>query len=122
MKIRTLVATLLISIATLTLQCSCSTKQSAINQMERLAYDIRDNGSYYTVKDWEDAVGKFMDIRKKMSRYDYTPAERRRIGELEGECARYMKEGIKNGAINGIMGVAGELRGILEGLGLGITF
>lgn len=117
-----MVAALLIGIATLTLQTSCTTRQSAINQMERLAYDIRDNGSYYTIRDWENAVAKFVDIRKKMAKFDYTPAERRRIGELEGECARYMKEGVKNGAVNGIMGIAGELRGILEGLGLGIVF
>ena len=109
----------LVSLASLN---SCTTKQSAINQLQSLAYDIRDNGSYYNIKDWEDAGMKFIDIRKKISKYDYTPAERKQIGELEGMCARNMKEGIKNGAINGIMGVAGELRGILEGLGLGITF
>ena len=119
MKLRTFLAAMVISLAMLPMLNSCTTKQSAINQMERLAYDIRDNGSYYTLKDWEDAAQTFMNIRNKMSKFKYTPAERRRIGELEGECARYMKEGIKNGAINGIMGVAGELRGILEGLGIG---
>ena len=112
MKIRTFLAALILAVTTMVSLNSCTTKQSAINQMEALTYDIRDNGSYYTIKDWKEAAEKF----------EYTPAERKKIGELEGQCARYMKEGIKNGAINGIMGVAGELRGILEGLGLGITF
>ena len=53
-----------------------------------------------------------------MTRYRYTPAERRQIGELEGQCARYMVQGIKNGAINGILGVGNEIRGILDGLGI----
>ena len=122
MKIRTFLAALILAVTTMVSLNSCTTKQSAINQMEALTYDIRDNGSYYTIKDWKEAAEKFVDIRKKMSKFEYTPAERKKIGELEGQCARYMKEGIKNGAINGIMGVAGELRGILEGLGLGITF
>ncbi len=122
MKLRTLLAAIMLALVSLASLNSCTTKQSAINQLQSLAYDIRDNGSYYNIKDWEDAGKKFIDIRKKISKYDYTPAERKQIGELEGMCARYMKEGIKNGAINGIMGVAGELRGILEGLGLGITF
>ena len=53
-----------------------------------------------------------------MAHYDYTPAERRQIGELEGQCVRYMVEGAKNKAINGVMGIGNEVRGILEGLGI----
>ena len=54
-----------------------------------------------------------------MANYNYTPAERRQIGELEGQCARYMVQGIKSGAINSIIGVGSEIRGILESLGIG---
>ena len=70
------------------------------------------------VKDWKEAAEKFVDIRKKMSKFEYTPAERKKIGELEGQCARYMKEGIKNGAINGVMSIGNEIKGILDGLGI----
>lgn len=97
---------------------SCTTKLGAIQQMERLSYDLRDNSAYYTIKDWENAAKKFGDIRKRMTRYDYTPAERRQIGELEGNCARYMVKGIKDGAINGILSVGNEIRGILDALGV----
>ena len=108
----------MIGMASLYAFTSCTTKQSALSQMEHLANDIRDNGSYYTVKDWEGAVQDFWKIRKKMTNYSYTPAERKKIGELESQCARYMAKGLKDGAINSVMGVAGEIRGILDGLGI----
>ena len=118
-KIRNLLTPVIFSLIMLPLINGCSTKQTAIRQMQNLAYDIRDNGSYYTVKDWEDAALKFANIRKKMANYNYTPSERRQIGELEGQCARYMVQGIKSGAINSIIGVGSEIRGILESLGIG---
>ena len=118
MSIKKTMVALMIGMASMLVITSCSTKQSTINQMERLANDIRDNGSYYTTKDWENAVQDFWKIRKKMAKFDYTPAERKTIGELESQCARYMAKGIKDGAINGIMGVANEIRGILDGLGI----
>ena len=71
-----------------------------------------------TVKDWKAAAEKFADLRRKMAKYDYTPAERRQIGEIEGQCARYMVQGVKDGAINGIMSVGNEIKGILDGLGI----
>lgn len=117
MKLRTLFFALVIGM-TLTLTTSCYTKTGCINQMERLSNDLRDNAAYYTVHDWKNAVNKFGDIRKRMTRYHYTPEERRRIGELEGECARYMAKGVKDGAINGIMGIGNEIRGILDALGI----
>ena len=65
MKIRTFLAALILAVTTMVSLNSCTTKQSAINQMEALTYDIRDNGSYYTIKDWKEAAEKFVDIRKK---------------------------------------------------------
>ena len=117
MKTRHFFAPIVIALFSITL-FSCSTKQGAIRQMENLSIDLRDNSSYYTVKDWEDAAKKFSDIRMRMAKHDYTPAERRKIGELEGQCARYMVEGIKEGALNRITSIGNEIRGILEGLGI----
>jgi len=118
MKLRTLLTVLMVGLLSQTMLNSCTTKLGAIQQMERLSYDLRDNSAYYTIKDWENAAKKFGDIRKRMTRYDYTPAERRQIGELEGNCARYMVKGIKDGAINGILSVGNEIRGILDALGV----
>jgi len=115
---RTLIASLLIAMASVVAFSGCTTKQSAIRDMQSLAYDLRDNSAYYTISDWEKAAKHFGDIRKKMTKFDYTPAERRQIGELEGQCARYMVKGIKDGAINGILSVGNEIRGILDALGI----
>lgn len=117
MKLRTLFFALVFGM-TLTLTTSCYTKTGCINQMERLSNDLRDNSAYYNLQDWENAARKFGDIRERMTHYRYTPEQRRRIGELEGQCARYMVKGIKDGAINGIMGVGNEIRGILDALGI----
>ena len=117
MKLRALFFAIVLSM-TLSLTTSCYTRTGCINQMERLRNDLRDNSAYYTIQDWEDAARKFGDIRKRMTRYRYTPEQRRQIGELEGQCARYMVKGIKDGAINGIMGVGNEIRGILDALGI----
>ena len=118
MKTMKFLAVITIVIASLTTMSSCTTRMGAIQQMQNLAYDMRDTGQYYTVKDWKAAAEKFADLRRKMAKYDYTPAERRQIGEIEGQCARYMVQGVKDGAINGIMSVGNEIKGILDGLGI----
>ena len=117
MKIKFL-APLFVMLLCMTSFTSCVTKQGAINQLQYLADDLRDNGAYYTVEDWKNAGKKFTNIRDKMRNYKYTPAERKQIGELEGQCAKYMVQGIKNGAINSILGVGNEIKGILDGLGI----
>lgn len=91
---------------------SCTTKQTAINKLERFSYELRDNGQYYTVRDWENAAEKFTDIRQKINKYDYSAADRKYIGELEGKCAGYVYEGVKGKVKN----MGSELSGILEGL------
>lgn len=108
----------LIAIMSISFLGSCSTKRTAVNQLERLTYDVRDNGAYYNVEDWKQAAADFLAIRDKIRKYDYTPAERRKIGELEGQCAKYMAQGIKDGAINVVMGIGSEIKGILDGLGI----
>ena len=45
------------------------------------------------------------------------PAERQRIGRLEGDCARYMVRGAKDGVINSVFGLGSELQGILDAIG-----
>lgn len=97
---------------------SCATRKSAINDLQNFSYELRDNSQYYTVKKWKKAVNKFGKIRKNISRFDYTAAERQRIGKLEGDCARYMVKGAKEGVVDKVLGAGGELQGILDALGI----
>ena len=97
---------------------SCSTKQSAINQLESFSTELRDHSRYYDVQDWERAGKKFVDVTKKVKKYqmDYTPEELARIGKLEGECAGYMARGAKENITDRLNGFINELKGILQGV------
>ena len=97
---------------------SCSTKQSAINQLESFSYELRDHSRYYDVQDWEKAGKKFVKLTKTVKKYEleYTPEELARIGRLEGECAGYMARGAENNITDRLNGFINELKGILQGV------
>ena len=100
---------------------SCSTKQSAISQLEDFSYELRDHSRYYNTNDWEKAGKKFVNIREKISKheFDYTAEEKAKIGRLEGECAKHMVKGAKEGVFDKLKNIGSEIKGILEGI-LGI--
>lgn len=106
-----LCCTLLISFAL----SSCATRQSAVNDLERFSIELRDNSQYYNAKQWKKAVTKFGKLRKEIANHKYSPAERKRIGQLEGDCARHMVGGVK-GRIDGL---GSEIQGVLDAIGLG---
>jgi hypothetical protein len=97
---------------------SCSTKQTAINQLESFSTELRDHSRYYDIQDWEKAGKKFVDITKKVRKYelDYTPEEKARIGKLEGECAGYMARGAKDNVTDRPRGLLNEIQGIIQGV------
>ena len=97
---------------------SCSTKQTAINQLESFSTELRDHSRYYDIQDWEKAGKKFVDITKTVKKYElkYTPEEKARIGKLEGECAGYMARGAKDNITDRLKGFLNELNGILQGV------
>lgn len=97
---------------------SCATRESAINDLEKFSFELRDNSQYYTAKKWRKAVDKFGKIRREISRHDYTVAERQHIGRLEGDCARYMVRGAKEGVMNSVFGLGSEIQGILDAFGV----
>jgi hypothetical protein len=98
---------------------SCSTtKQSAINQLEDFSYELRDHSRYYNVDDWEKAGKKFVSIRDKISKheFDYTPEEKTKIGRLEGDCAKYMAKGAKEGVFDKLKNIGSEIKGIIQSI------
>ena len=97
---------------------SCSTKQTAINQLESFSTELRDHSRYYDIQDWEKAGKKFVDITKKVRKYelDYTPEEKARIGKLEGECAGYIARGAKDNVTDRLRGLLNEIQGIIQGV------
>ena len=97
---------------------SCSTKQNAINQLEDFSYELRDHSRYYDADEWEKAGKKFVNIRKKISKheFDYTPEEKAKIGRLEGDCAKYMAKGAKDGVFDKIKSISSEIKGIIDSI------
>ena len=97
---------------------SCSTKQQAISQLEDFSYELRDHSASYGVDEWQEAGERFVKIRKKIAKHelDYTSAEKAHIGKLEGQCAKYMVQGAKQGLLDRILGVGSELMGIIQSI------
>jgi putative lipoprotein len=116
-KMKEMLMGLALIVATLSVS-SCATRESAVNDLEKFSYELRDNSQYYTAKKWRKAVNKFGRIRREIARHDYTVAERQRIGRLEGDCARYMVRGAKDGVVNSVFGLGSEIQGILDALGI----
>ena len=116
-NIKTMLMGVAIVAATMSVS-SCSTRESAINDLQNFSYELRDNSQYYTAKKWKKAVNKFGKIRRRIARHDYTVAERQRIGKLEGDCARYMAKGAKDGVLDQILGIGSEIQGILDAIGI----
>nr|WP_314497268.1 hypothetical protein [uncultured Prevotella sp.] len=116
-KVKKMLVGLALIVAMLSVS-SCATRESAINDLEKFSFELRDNSQYYTAKQWRRAVDKFGNIRREISRHDYTVAERQRIGRLEGDCARYMVRGAKEGVMNSVFGLGSEIQGVLDAFGV----
>ena len=116
-NIKTMLMGVAIVAATMSVS-SCSTRESAINDLQNFSYELRDNSQYYTAQTWKQADHKFGKIRRRIARHDYTVAERQRIGKLEGDCARYMAKGAKDGVLDQILGIGSEIQGILDAIGI----
>ena len=114
MKIRNLI---LCGVMVLTMT-ACSTKQSAINQLENFSYELRDNSRNYDTDDWERAGKKFVKIREKINKheFDYTAAEKSKIGRLEADCVKYMAKGAKDGVFDKLKNIGSEIKGVIQGI------
>ena len=97
---------------------ACSTKQSAISQLEDFSYELRDHSRDYDIDDWERAGKKFVKIRKKINKheFDYTEAEKTKIGRLEANCVRYMAKGAKDGVFDKLKNIGSEIKGVIQGI------
>ena len=97
---------------------ACSTKQSAISQLEDFSYELRDNSRNYDVDDWEQAGKKFVKIRERIHKheFDYTAAEKTKIGRLEADCVKYMAKGAKDGVFDKLKNIGSEIKGAIQGI------
>lgn len=116
MKMKSTIASLMMVLMSLFSLSSCQTKQSALSQLENFSYELRDNSEYYNLDDWKKAANQFQKIRNNINKHDYTSAERKQIGQLEGKCAGYFVTGVKNKVTNGLLGIGSAINGVIEGI------
>ncbi|MBQ3630356.1 MAG: hypothetical protein II949_03890 [Prevotella sp.] len=108
------IKTMLLVGLTVLLMASCATKERALDRLENFSVELQYHSQEYDLNDWEHAAKKFIKIRKDISKHEmeYTSEQKRRIGELEGECASYMVKGAKDK----VVGIGSEIGGILQGI------
>ena len=95
---------------------SCSTKQTAMNQLEDFSIELKNNSENYDLQQWKGALDQFIKIRKKISKHHYTSTERMQIGLTEGRCIGYIASGAKKGAFYNLTGFSSEIKGIIDGV------
>lgn len=97
---------------------ACSTKQSALNQLEDFSYELRDHSRDYDVDDWERAGKRFVTIRERIHKheFDYTASEKAKIGRLESDCVKYMAKGAKDGVFDKLKNIGSEIKGVIQGI------
>lgn len=80
-------------IAALCMQ-SCTTRRTAINDLESLVKKVEKNGENYTLADWDNVIKKCASIENEMQKYEYTKEENEEIGTLKGRLAAIVTKDI----------------------------
>lgn len=86
-----------ISLAFACMLCySCSSKQSPVNELEDLAYELSENADSYDADEWQEVIEKYQKIEEDLNNYEYTDEELKEIGRLKGKCfAAFTKSSAK---------------------------
>lgn len=75
---------------------SCDNKRSTYHDLLQLQTELQTNSSHYTEDEWIDFFNKLESLHQRMEKYDYTPAERKEIGRIEGEMAAHFTKKVIN--------------------------
>lgn len=98
---------------------SCSTSQSALNDLRQLSYDINTQGSAYGVKEWSRTANKYYKVDKKIVNYikkdAYTQEEMEEIGQLQVDCVTGFSTGVTENITNKVNNAASLIKGIING-------
>lgn len=100
------------------LMSSCTTSQSALNDLRSFQQEIDINGSTYTISDWKDAAQKYAKLNKKIYKHynEYTPQELEEVGRINGQCAASFARGTATNVAGKAQGALGIIRGIIDGV------
>lgn len=111
---------LLAAFAALMLMCSCSTSNSALNDLRKLNDKIATEGSTYTLSDWRSTAVKYYKTDKKIAKYaadgKYTDEQMEEIGELQGSCVSGFAKGLGQNISSKVSNAASLIKGLAKGL------
>lgn len=117
--------TILAAFAALVLMCSCSTSNSALNDLRTLDKQIAIEGSTYGINDWRKTAQKYYKTDRKIAKFAadgrYTNAEMEEIGHLQGSCVSGFAKGLGQNISTKAQNVASLIKGIVNGLKEGFT-
>lgn len=112
--------TILAAFAALVLMCSCSTSQSALNDLRAVSTDVNMNGANYTTRDWKYAAYKYYKADKKIAKYaakgKYTNDEMQEIGQLQGTCVSGFAKGMGQQVTDKVTNAASLIKGLVDGV------
>lgn len=98
---------------------SCSTSQSALNDLRKISYEINTEGSTYGVKEWSRTADKYYKVDKKIVNYikkdAYTQEELEEIGQLQVDCLAGFTTGVTENISNKVNNAASLIKGIING-------
>lgn len=106
---------ILIVIIMLLCVVSCDSPQNAIRELESLLSEIEANYQYYSDEDWDYITMRYDEIEEKISTYQFTDEELKKIGHMKGKCIGYMTKQSINDLEEEIRIFSKELEGGIEG-------
>lgn len=105
--------------ATIMLASSCSTSNSALQDLRAINYRIQTEGSTYGVKEWKNTAEDYYAVDKKIAKYaadgKYNSAEMQEIGSLQSQCIKGFKQGVKENIAGKIGDAFQFIKGVIDG-------
>ena len=95
---------------------ACNSKTKPIDQLRNLNENLSENMANFSEDDWKDVAEEFEEIVKDLEehRSEYTEAELREIGRLEGQCAAKFTKAYMNALSDEIEDANNILDGFMD--------
>ena len=97
---------------------SCDKRQSAINDLENLSEELKENSSDYSSQDWEEANEQYQLLVEQIDQYEYTDEELKEIGKIKARCLKQMTKGAMKQLQDGIHSITKQMEGAIEEFGI----
>lgn len=103
---------LLLAVVATVMFSSCSTRETALNNMRDFTQELSVEAPSYGFSDWKHAATKYAKLNRKLTKYTYSQEEMEEIGEMQGQCVSTFASAMKSKA----EGIGSLIKGFLQGL------